>query len=413
LLPRDLLSLTSHDRETTPRYLTARDEDWVAAVVHEVRAWVGRTIGERALALRTRSPELAAEHGIASRLIDGLLHVLTRTYSSEVACGRDPVEVRAITFDEAALHTTFDREAALARAAARLHLDPRQVEAGLFADRERARRIVAPLAPVSSVEARDAFNLSLVEGLLARSARVVIELDAAGDEVIRFARRAGLLCTWTGDDARLRLDVSGPLSILRHTAKYGRALARFFPVLLGRPHLHLHAHCLVRDDEKVVVHITDADPVFRHTAPPAESTGIDATLVRAIERLGTGWEVVPDGLPEDRVLRPDLVLRRGACVVHVEIIRFHTTEHLRRRIESLPREGPPTLVCLDESLACDRAAVPHDVHDVLRFRRRLDAATLLRAADALVDAVHDAPTCTLEGKFFDGTTGDEPTAAPR
>jgi predicted nuclease of restriction endonuclease-like RecB superfamily len=393
LLPRDLLSLTSHDRETTPRYLTARDEAWVAAVVHEVALWVGHTVGERARALKTRSADLAAEHGVAPRLLDGLVHVLVRTYSSAVPCARDPIEVRAVTFEEAARDATFDRPAVLARAATRLGLEPPHIEAGLFADRERSRRIVAPLVPVTTGEAIDAFNLSLVEGLLARSTRVVVEVEPSADDVIRFAKRAGLLCTWVRDDERLRLELSGPLSLLRHTSKYSRTLARFFPALIGRARLRVEAHCLVRD-EPVTVHISECDPLFRHTSAPATAAGeatFEQTLVRAIDRLATGWEVEGDPRGHQATNHPDLVLRRGDHTVHVEIIRFHTPEHVQRRLESLPRDGPPTLVCLDETLACVLGTVPGTV---LRFRKRLDAATLLNAADALVTT---ASTRTIDG----------------
>ena len=381
MLPKDLLTLTTHERVTTPRYLTARDEAWVVIVIAEVATWVGRTLGERARGLRERGPVLASELGVTQRLLDGLLHVLTRTYPSEVASRVDPIEVRAVLFAEAAMGPKLDREGVLARSAQRLGLQTSEIESGLFADRERARRILAPIVPSSVGEVIDAFNLALVQGLLACSSRVRIEIEGDAGEVIRFAKRVGLLCTWTGDGERTRLDVSGPLTILRHTTKYSHVLARFFPTLMLRPHLRIDARCLVRDEE-VNVLVTSADPVCRHVVPPQSDDAWLDSLSRAIDRLGTGWSVVPEGeVPSLTIDHPDLVLRRGHTLVLVEMVRFHTAEHLRRRLAKMPRDGPKVLVCLDESLAGDLGGMTGTFH---RFRRKIDAARLLNDVDALV-----------------------------
>ena len=159
-----------------------------------------------------------------------------------------------------------------------------------------------------------------------------------------------MLCTWTVDGERTRLDVSGPLAILRQTTKYSHALARFFPALMARARMRVEAQCVVRD-EAFEVHVTSDDPLCRHGSPASSDTAWRETLARAIDRLGTGWSVVPAAsLASDAGQHSDLVLRRGETLVLIEVIRFH------------------------------------------RFRRKIDAAALLNDVDALVGIAPGART---------------------
>jgi predicted nuclease of restriction endonuclease-like RecB superfamily len=67
--------------------------------------------------------------------------------------------------------------------------------------------------------------------------------------------------------------------------------------------------------------------------------------------------------------------------VLIEIAGFWTPEYLRRKIERLrSADLPPFVLCIDDQRACGQADLPLDLAaSVVRFRRRLDAATVLRA----------------------------------
>ena len=54
----------------------------------------------------------------------------------------------------------------------------------------------------------------LVEAVLLRSEAVTIHLREHVRTIARFARRAGLVCTFTGTEGGARLEVSGPLALL-------------------------------------------------------------------------------------------------------------------------------------------------------------------------------------------------------
>jgi hypothetical protein len=389
LLPADLLSLSRGGARSTPRYLAARDEVWVRSLLDQLDAFVGRTAAERDAELPRIARALAREHGVGARAARGVVHVAARGYAAEVVAPAPPGHLRRVVFEEAARTQPFDRRDALERGAARLGLDPAAVEASLFADRAAARRIQASESPPSAASTVDAYNLSLVQGLLARSERVVVELREHVRAVVRFAKLGGLLCTCSTSTRGTSLDISGPLSILRHTTKYGLALARFIPAVIATPGFRLEARCVL-GGEPVIVDVAASDRLARtHALPRDADSAIERALARDLRRLGCGFDLVREGhaiAHGGRVFFPDFALRRGEDLVLVEIVGFYTPGYLKSKLEALhaAAQRHALVVCLDASLDCGDD-VPGEV---LSFRRRVDATALVAAAERALSRVH-------------------------
>jgi len=397
LLPADLLLVTSregHPGRGTPRYLSARDEVWVRAVVDVFDAYVGRSVGERELEIEGRVREIARSHGVSARAADGVAHVLSRRFKSEVETKLDPANVRALTFEEAGRDEQFDRDAALVRAAGRFSVSVEELTRALFADRPERRRILAPPSPASAADIVESYNLSLVQGLLLRSERVTVDVREHVRAVVRFAKLSGLLCTYAVGENATRLEVSGPLSVLRHTTKYGFALASFFPAVVATTRFRLEARCVLKG-EPLLVHIDATDRLARtHKLPKDADSAIERALARDVRRLGSAWSLVREAdaiAINGRAFFPDFTLRHAdGFVVLVEVVGFYTPEYLRSKLEALRGAATrPLVVCVDESLACEDGEVPGTV---LRFKRRADAAVLLAAADRLRDLARTATT---------------------
>ena len=396
MLPMKMLCVRGPDAAlgvVTPRYLSARDEVWVRGALGLADGYVGRSAVERQRGLGPQVRALARRHGANARVADGVTHVLGRSYATEVASPLPPAEVRVVVFEEAARHARLDREAAIRRAATRLGLSPAEVERALFADRPEERCVVAPPEAPEAAEVVEQYNLALVQGLLLRSEQVVVELREHVRAVVRFAKLAGLLCTCSLGEAGTRLEVSGPLAILRHTTKYGHALARFFPAVVSTAGYRLEARCALGDQLVTVAIDASARIARTHALPRDADSAIERALARDLRRLGGPWtlereaDVVPVG---SRLFFPDFSLRhRSGGRVLVEVVGFHTEEYLRSKLEALRAASARALVvCVDESLACGDGELPGSV---LRFRRRIDAAALLRAAEALVATEEPRP----------------------
>ncbi|MFZ5892422.1 MAG: DUF790 family protein [Myxococcota bacterium] len=386
MLPVHLLLVTSHENHpgrAAPRYLTPRDEVWVQKVAIACDAFVGRTVGERDAELPALARAIAREHGAAKRVADGVAHVLVRRFTTEVDAVAKPGHVRRVTFEEAAREEIFNRGLALASAAQRLSLTVDAVEHALFADRPSRRKIVADKTPLNAGELVEAYNLALVQGLLVRSEQVRVEVREHVRAVVRFAKLASLLCTYSVCQNGTRLDVSGPLSILRHTTKYGFALASFFPAVVATAGFRLEARCVL-GGEPMLVRIDACDRIARtHKLPRDADSAVERALARDIRRLGTPWTLVRESDAISiggRSFFPDFTLRHpDGFLALVEVVGFYTPEYLRSKLGALRGAATrPLIVCIDESLACDDGEIPGAI---LRFKRRIDAATLIAAAE--------------------------------
>lgn len=388
MLPAPLLLVSSregHRGRVTPRYLGGRDEVWVRAVHQELDAFVGRPSRERDADLPARVHAIARDHGVSTRAADGVAHVLAKRFRTRVGARLDPAHVRAIVFEEAARDAVLDRRAALARASHRLAAPTEEILAALFADRPD-RKLVAPeAAPLPASELVDAYNLALVQGLLLRSEHVVVEVREHVRAVVRFAKLSGLLCTCSLGRDGTRLDVSGPLSILRHTTKYGFALASFFPAVVATPGFRLAARCVLRDD-LVVVHVDATARIARtHALPKDADSAVERALARDVRRLARAWTLAreTDAITVGtHAFFPDFTLRHpDGFAVLVEVVGFYTPEYLRGKLAALRvAAARPLVVCIDDSLSAGDGEIPGAV---LRFTKRIDAGALLDAADRL------------------------------
>lgn len=384
-MPTELLSITRHEHHASPRYLTARDEPWVRALLALFDTFVGRTALERDRGLPSTVRSIAQEHGVSTRVCEGVARVVSSRFRAEVVSAIDPRAVRGVVFEEAARDDVLDRGAVLDRCARRLDSTPVDVERSLFADRPAARRLAAPRETLSPIEIIEAYNLALVQGLLVRTERVVVEVAEHVRAVVRFAKLNGLLCTCALGERGTRLEVSGPLSILRHTTKYGHALARFFPAVLSTTRFRLEASCVLWG-EPVRLRIDATDRIARtHRLPRDADSAVERALARDFRRLRTDWSLEREAdaiRVGERMFFPDFTLRRGAQRVLVEVVGYYTPEYLHSKLEALRAARDQRLiVCVDDTLACGDGDIEGRV---LRFKHRVDARALVAAADELV-----------------------------
>ena len=345
----------------------------------------GRTADEREAGLTPRFIGLALEHGVPPATVREVSSMLCGLWRAQIAAPRRPVEVRRAVFEAAAATQAFDRGAALARASAALGLTVAEVEHALFADRPGARRVRAPDAAPSPRQAVELYNLRLLQGILLRAEVARVEVREHVRSVVRQAKLLRLICAFELKAASTSIELSGPLSILRHTTKYGRAFASFLPAVISTPGWALEATCAVDGGRRSRFVATSADPIAAtHALPRENDSMLERALARDVRRLGTEWALERESaavpLPDGGIFFPDFSLRRGAERVLVEVVGFYTPEYLERKVRALAAvTQAPIVVAIDESLACGELPLPAGA--VLTFRRRIDAARLLQVVE--------------------------------
>jgi predicted nuclease of restriction endonuclease-like RecB superfamily len=397
LLPEADLPLRLLDDRAYLDFLGPEDEPWLRVLLAELARFEGRRRRELAERLAEPLPCEAPYH--KRRAATRVLFRLWRGAPAGAApqARPRPSELRAALFGAAAA-SDGPPDAVVADVAARLGLAPAGVLDGLFADLPGERPVTAPDPRPTPREAALRTNLAMAQAVLMRAARVEVSIEGGVRPVVRLAKLRGLLCT-VAENAGAgppSLEISGPLSLFHHTLVYGRALAELLPHLAWCARFDLRATAALRG-RLVTVSLQTGDPIVPAAAPKPFDSALEERFARDLARLAPDWDVVrePEPIRAGRALVfPDFLLshrlhpERRALV---EIIGFWTPDYLRAKLAKL-REAhlPACVLCIDAAHACAPEDLPPGLPVVL-FRRRVDAAAVLREVERLTRP-HDVPS---------------------
>lgn len=385
MFPARLLDVRHHDDgRVEPVWLEARDDVWLREMCAELRAFHGRRVEEADERIKEIVAPIARRHRVAARVVDAVWWEEKRRWKSRVDSPVAPYAVRKRVFELAGERS---REEALATAGVELGLDVAGVERALYADRARERRLVAPGPLRSEAELREAYNLGLVQTLLARSLDVVATVRADLKAVVRFAKLLGLMTTFEeAPDGAVRMTVSGPLSVFHRTLKYSRAFATWFPAVVATPGWSLEARLFLEGEERALA-LDGGAPIPRtHALPRMHDSKLESRLDTDLRRCGGRFRLIREAdvvrMGGGRVFFPDFALDSDRGRVVVEVAGFWTPEYVASKLAMLRAVRVPFVMCADRrtsppELQCDPR--------VVLFDGAVDAAALLARCEAVLD----------------------------
>jgi predicted nuclease of restriction endonuclease-like RecB superfamily len=393
LLPEHDLPLRILDDRAFLDFLGPEDEPWLRVLIAELSRFEGRR--RRELAERLAEPLPCEAPYFKRRAATRVLLRLWRgprpgpSRPTGAAARRRPSELRGRLFGAAA---AGDRptEAVLAEVAGAVGLSTEALLEAVFGDLPGERIVVPPDPCPTPREAALLTNLAIGQAVLTRTARVELRIEGGARPVVRLAKLRGLLCTVAdAPDAGLPLlEISGPFSLFRHTLIYGRSLAEILPHLAWCARFELGATAVLHG-RLVRVSLASGDPIFPAAAPRPFDSGLEERFARDVARLAPDWDVVrePEPIRSGRsLIFPDFLLRHRLHPERralVEIVGFWTPAYLEKKLERLREADVPAfVVCIDEARACAPTGLPAG-WPVLAFRKRVDAAAVLREVERL------------------------------
>jgi uncharacterized protein len=409
MLPSRLLDCErTDDGRVVPRWLLPRDEPWLREIVHEAAAAAGRPVREVDERIIETVAPIARRHRAARRLVEAVWTVERRRWSTRTEAPVSPRRIRRVVFELAAERS---REETLATAAAELGIDAAQIEDLLFADRPRAKILVAPAVPATTSDLVATYNLAVAGALLGRATDLACVVRSNLRRVVGYAKLLGLMASF--DDAgngATRMTLSGPMAILHDTVKYGNALANWFPSLVATSGWSLSAR-VVLSGETLRFDVDASSPLPRtHALPRAHDSRLEAALETDLRRLSAPWRVErevavvriasPNG-GRRKLSFPDFALTGPRGRVLVEVVGYWTKDYLAEKTAMMGAARVPLVMCIDE-----RHADPQLARDprVIVFKRRIDARALLCACErALESATAPVRSGSDEGDGHAGT----------
>jgi uncharacterized protein len=315
------------------------------------REAVEAALTEAALAAETGAPGERRLFEAVQKLVCDGLRFEEPAREEAVACRRETFR-RAAAARRAAPAAAFERAAILEALAAERGTTAVALEAGLYADRPSAQRLLAIEVTAPELLAAG-FEISEAQAVLLRAAKLEAVVRAADAAIYRrlFGRLKflRLLPAITRVQNGYRIEIDGPLSLFQGGGRYGLQLALALPAIADCDVWSIEAEVrwgAERRDLRFRLSGTAkgaTSPVASsELAPPSELDG----FVAAFERLDSGWRIDREpavlDLPGAGLCVPDLAFvraRDGACV-YLELLGFWSREAVFRRID-LVRAGLP------------------------------------------------------------------------
>jgi uncharacterized protein len=397
LLPQADLPLRVLDDRAYVEYLGAQDEPWLRVLVAEMLRFEGRR--RRQLAERLAEPLPCDAPYFKRRAATRVLYRLWSRTSAAAETPRDggngnrlrPSVVRAALFGAAAT-SEAPRTAVAAEVAGRFGIAPSVLEEALFSDLPAERVVHAPDPIPTPGEVALRTNLAIAQAVVMRASHVSLRVEGGLRPIVRLAKFRGLLCnvsTLPGDP-RPTLEISGPFSLFRHTLVYGRALAELLPHLAWCARFELAAVALLRG-RLAHVSIESGDPIFPARRPAPFDSQLEERFAKDVGRLAPDWDVIREPAPlaaGASLIFPDFLVRHR---IHperqalVEIVGFWTPQYLAEKLAKLRQAVLPAFVlCIDEERGCAASDLPSGL-PVVTFRRRVDAAAVMREVERVTE----------------------------
>ncbi len=226
--------------------------------------------------------------------------------------------------------------------AAELGIKWPDVEAKLFADVIEFHRLVTAPTELDGAGLLSRYNVAMTQATLYGATSMIVWASQEFKAILRYAKLARLMHSITqhGDDYVFQFN--GPASIVRHTKRYGAALAKFLPGLLSTSKWRMQATILGPGNRRFSLRLSDRDGLRSNGEAEPFDSQLEESFFEAWQATQTaGWALKR----EARVLHqgqtvfiPDFTLihdQHGEVLL--EIIGFWTPEYLREKVIRLER----------------------------------------------------------------------------
>ena len=353
MLTSDLLLTRSRGPYIEPRYVAVEDPaliDLAQALIDIHAEHQGKTRRELQRAL-----DLLAGDRTDYRIQRGLAKLLGDHYCEfHIDSPQPPEELRYAVFTLARAHHPVVRETSLIypvkredlleQVALKHQLSSEDVLAGLYADLPENHQLATFAAP-SPNELLLRYNVALAQAMLYRCEilrlSVYRNLPVRYKQLFKFIKFYRLIHTIEGDvDAGYEIGLDGPVSMFRHSQKYGLQMAIFLPALLLCTRWSMQADILRKDGRRQQFVLNDQSGLVSHYKDQTlYDSLLEETFATRFAKAKTQWQLERESEVvnlKETVMIPDFTFRHpDGRTAFLEIMGYWRPEYLRRKLEKL------------------------------------------------------------------------------
>ena len=367
------------DKQAVLQLIDENDVPWIAALIDELEAAVGRPWRELLdridrLPVRTTSARRAA-----------VLQALRKTLGGRERGALGAAKVRSHLFGRSALDLSTRGER-FATAALALAVPAEELEPAMWADLPAARLVVMPHGRPSELAVAAAANLAIIQRALLRCHGLRLRLSGNARAVVRTAAVRGLLATARMRGESVEVDISGPLALFHRTTVYGRALGSLVPHLAWCERFVLDARCDLGYGP-AALRLQPPIMLPPSRAPRRYDSAIEERFAREMSKHAPCWRVLREPSPVaagTHLAFPDFLLEHRDASDRrwwIEIVGFWTSDYLVHKLATYRAASlPRVILCIDAKRTIDDRDLPVDAH-IVRFTKHVPIEQVLAIID--------------------------------
>ena len=402
MLTSDLLLTRSRGPYIEPRYVAVEDPtliDLAQALIDVHTEHQGKTRRELQRAL-----DLLAGDRTDYRIQRGLAKLLGDHYCEfHIDSPQPPEELRHAVFTLARAHHPVVRETSLIypvkredlleQVALKHQLSHEDVLAGLYADLPENHQLATFAAP-SANELLLRYNVALAQAMLYRCEvlrlSVYRNLPVRYKQLFKFIKFYRLIHTIEGDvDAGYEIGLDGPVSMFRHSQKYGLQMAIFLPALLLCTRWSMQADILRKDGRRQQFVLDDQSGLVSHYRDQTlYDSLLEETFAARFDKAKTAWQLERESEVvnlKETVMIPDFTFRHpDGRMALLEIMGYWRPEYLRRKLEKLRQaQRKDLLVAVSSNLNVSEDDFKNVPGGVFFFRNKVQPKEVIQLLDQI------------------------------
>ena len=396
MLTSDLLLTRSRGPYIEPRYVDATDDqylDLAQALIDIFTAHQGHSRKELQAALDQYAgdrTDYRIQRGLAKLLFDDHCEF-------HIASPIPPEELRQATFAlsrenhpivrDTSLIYPVQRQDVLDQVGRKFDLAAEQVLDGLYADLTENHQLSTFAAPEANY-LLNRYNVALAQAMLYRCDSLQLSvhrnLPVRYKQLFKFIKFYRLIHAIEGDlDAGYEIVLDGPVSMFRHSQKYGLQMAVFLPALLLCTRWQMRADIKRKDGRKQEFILDDQSDLVSHYRNQGEYDSLlEQTFAERFEKAKTEWQMEREteiiNLKET-VMIPDFAFRHpDGRTALFEIMGYWRPEYLRRKLDKLRRaQRHDLIVAVSDNLNVSEDDFKDVPGGVFFFKNRIQPKDLI------------------------------------
>lgn len=358
MLPKSILLVDFRGGSVKPRYLNNIDQ--AEQIICIFKECVGKKYKD------IKKEVMRLESGrIDYKILRGLAELAQRRCIFTSCTDIDIIKLRRALFERGFVKDEIERDGVITSIAKEFGVSHDDIENAMFADlpKEQVLRQCNATTPKELIRR---YNLSITQTLLFNATEMTFTVGAKYQQIFRTINYLGLMYETDGNE----ICVSGPVSLLKNTIKYGNSLAKLIPYIFQSDTWSIEAKIqMERGREQRIFNFSlySTDPVLLPIHEKIEESfdsEVEEQLYKDLTLYAPDWEIKREPTfikAGNHIIIPDFGFYKRGIKLYLEVVGFWTPEYIRKKINKFGQTDTKIIVALNQNLKCSRLDFPGEV----------------------------------------------------